>query len=187
MPQQMIDVLIEDARWREQIDDPLALIEQWRQAAAAFEPRLNATAAILLTDAVAVTRLNADFRGKNQPTNVLSFPAEHSTATEHLALSEPEAPAFLGDVALSFETCLNEAQKSAIPFENHTAHLVVHGLLHLIGYDHQNDDDALIMERLETEILASLGIANPYRANPYGADPSGTNPDERQPEARPRS
>lgn len=98
-----------------------------------------------------VARLNAAYRGKCKPTNVLSFPAGRG------------APAgFLGDIALAAETITREAAEQGAPFAHHVQHLVVHGLLHLLGYDHETDADAERMEALETSILASLGVADPY-------------------------
>jgi probable rRNA maturation factor len=98
-----------------------------------------------------VASLNAAFRGKSAPTNVLSFPAGRG------------APAgFLGDIVLAAETIMREADEQRVPFTHHVQHLVVHGLLHLLGYDHESDFAAEQMERLETSILASLGVADPY-------------------------
>ena len=108
----------------------------------------------LLSDAQAAT-LNAQFRGINKPTNVLSFPADSAKAP-------PGERPSIGDIALAEETILREAAELGIDPCDHLCHLVVHGLLHLIGYDHNTDKEAAEMEALETAILASAGVADPY-------------------------
>lgn len=121
-----------------------------------FTSHENAAVCIALSDDTAVRRLNATFRGKDKPTNVLSFPAGDGA-------QEPDAGAiFLGDVFVARETLEAEALELAIPVLHHLQHLTVHGVLHLLGYDHENDDDATAMEGLEIEILKRLNIANPY-------------------------
>jgi probable rRNA maturation factor len=109
--------------------------------------------AIVFSDDAHVRKLNRRFRGKNKPTNVLSFPAATPTA-----LFGP----LLGDIVLSHETVKAEAEDQGIEFVDHATHLIVHGFLHLLGYDHGNDSEALVMERLETAILRALGVADPY-------------------------
>lgn len=114
-----------------------------------------AEACIALTDDAAMRRLNGQFRSKDKPTNVLSFPAAAS----------PGAPAGsrqIGDIALGYETVVREAGELDIPPLDHIRHLVIHGLLHLMGFDHETDDDAEAMEALEIELLASIGLPNPY-------------------------
>jgi probable rRNA maturation factor len=105
---------------------------------------------VLLTDDATVQRLNRDFRGKDQPTNVLSFPAA------------PNPEDHLGDVALAYGVCAAEAVARGIPLADHLRHLTAHGVLHLLGYDHQIDSEAEVMEALEARILAGLGVADPY-------------------------
>ena len=113
---------------------------------------------LLFTDNAAVQVLNRDWRGKDKPTNVLSFPAGTSPIE-----SEVE---FLGDIALALETVRTEALDEGKTFEHHTTHLLVHGFLHLCGYDHETgDEDAEEMETLERAILARLAIADPYAVN----------------------
>ena len=115
----------------------------------------DAEVAIVLSADEEVRALNATWRRSDKPTNVLSFPAaDHGTPHDE--------PRMLGDVVLAFETVSAEAQASAIDFADHTAHLVVHGVLHLLGHDHENDDEARAMEALERHVLAGLGIADPY-------------------------
>jgi len=112
---------------------------------------------IVLTDDAEQRTLNREWRGIDKSTNVLSFPQ-----------IEPFGPVIglLGDIILARETLAREANEQGIAFEDHFTHLVVHGFLHLLGYDHIEDDDARVMEGLETQILASLGVADPYAEEP---------------------
>ena len=112
------------------------------------EPRLGELSVALSNDAQVQT-LNRDYRNKDKPTNVLSFPIA--------------APAsLLGDIVLAYETVKREAEEKEIPFDDHLTHLLIHGFLHLQGYDHQTDEDAKTMEALEIRALAGLNIDNPY-------------------------
>jgi probable rRNA maturation factor len=113
---------------------------------------------VVLSDDEAMRRLNRGFRGLDKPTNVLSFSA--------LAPPAPGVTGPLGDVVLGFETVRRESIEFRRPLENHLQHLVVHGCLHLLGYDHEAQGDAEEMELLETEILAGLGISDPYAEEP---------------------
>lgn len=112
--------------------------------------------------------LNAGFRGKAQPTNVLSWPSRERGAAQPGAQPErpspgpANAPESLGDIAMSYQTCAREAAAAATPFTDHVTHLIVHGILHLLGYDHVNDADAMVMEKNEVDILCTLGIDSPY-------------------------
>ena len=117
--------------------------------------------AVRLTDDAEVQTLNRDFRGKDKPTNVLSFPQVQDDLLEGLANSD-DGEILLGDIVLARETCAREAEEKAISIADHAAHLIVHGTLHLVGYDHGDDASAGAMEALEVKALASLGIANPY-------------------------
>lgn len=127
-----------------------------RAAKAAFAmislPPGSYEATILLTDDAEMRVLNRTWRGKDRATNVLSFPARETVGV----------PGLLGDVVIAYETTLREAREENIPLEDHVAHLVVHGVLHLAGFDHANDGEAERMEDLERKALASLGIADPY-------------------------
>lgn len=116
---------------------------------------------VRLTDDAEVQTLNRDFRGKDKPTNVLSFPQVQDDLLEGLANSD-DGEILLGDIVLARETCAREADEKAISVADHATHLIVHGTLHLLGYDHMDDVSASAMEALETKALASLGIANPY-------------------------
>ena len=112
--------------------------------------------AVMLTDDSGIRTLNSNWRGIDKPTNVLSFPALQSER------AYDDAPRMLGDIAIAYETTRSEADAEHKPFDHHLSHLAVHGFLHLIGYDHENDNDAEIMEGLERDILAQLGIPDPY-------------------------
>jgi probable rRNA maturation factor len=117
---------------------------------AAVRPELSPPAgevAIVFADDARLRGLNARFRGKDKPTNVLSFP-------------DPQVP--LGGIALAFETVRDEAAAQKKPFVNHSKHLILHGFLHLLGYDHETARDARLMEGLEIAILSAMGIPNPY-------------------------
>lgn len=140
-----VDVLIKSPLWEGKQD---VLVDALSAAAAAEAKR--GSVSLLLADDATIARLNKQFRGKDGPTNVLSFPAPQVS------------PGFLGDIALAGETIVEEAQFQGKRFENHAAHLVVHGFLHLLGYDHEKDEDAVRMEARERAILASIGIEDPY-------------------------
>jgi probable rRNA maturation factor len=114
--------------------------------------------AVLLTDDDGIRTLNSNWRGIDKPTNVLSFPALQPTGPG----GPDDAPRMLGDIAIAYQTTRKEADDEQKPFDHHLSHLAVHGFLHLIGYDHEKDDDAETMETLEREILAQLGIPDPY-------------------------
>ena len=136
------------------------------QAAGVGEPLLanpRLVASLLFTSDAEVHTLNREWRERDKPTNVLSFPMLEREELEDLAPDGP--PAMLGDIALAYETCAREAADKGVPLEHHATHLIVHGLLHLAGHDHVNsDEEAEQMEALETAILAKLGIADPYGA-----------------------
>lgn len=164
----LVDCIIEDDRW--QTLDLEALSERAIGAALSHLglPTEGFTLCLLACNDARIAELNADFRGKPQPTNVLSWPSEERASDE--PGEEPEAPEpgsaempeELGDLAMAYETCVREAEEAAKPVAHHVTHLVVHGLLHLLGYDHIEDADAELMEAHEVAILATLGIDNPY-------------------------
>ena len=118
----------------------------------------EAELAVMLTDDSGIRTLNNNWRHIDKPTNVLSFPALQPTGS----VGPDEAPRMLGDIAIAYETTRKEADDEQKPFDHHLSHLAVHGFLHLVGYDHEKDDDAEAMEALEREILAQLGIPDPY-------------------------
>jgi probable rRNA maturation factor len=156
-----VTLVEEDGDWTGfgPIEEPI------RQAAAAVSrhPRLpiapGSEASVVLGSDALVQRLNRTYRSKDAATNVLSFPFQRPPG------AGPEVGAFLGDVVLAAETIWLEASERGIEPRHHLQHLVVHGLLHLLGYDHQTDTAADEMERLEADILASIGVADPYAAS----------------------
>lgn len=154
-----IDVGIEADGWRAL--EPASIAIRCRDAAAAElgDPRLQRTVSILFASDETVRVLNRDYRQKDRPTNVLSFPSDPVPGL-------PEAFQPLGDLALAYQTCLREADEKAVPPETHVSHLIVHGLLHLLGYDHISEEEAEIMEDLERRILEKLGIGDPYAEAP---------------------
>jgi probable rRNA maturation factor len=115
---------------------------------------------IRLTSDEEVQQLNATYRGKDKPTNVLSFPMVDADSLYQIDQAESEI--LLGDIVLAQETCIAESAEKEISVEAHATHLVVHGLLHLLGYDHLSDEDAQIMESIERRTLANLGLHDPY-------------------------
>lgn len=128
---------------------------------------------ILACDDARITALNAAHRDKPSATNVLSWPAEERGAqtpggTPHAPTPDPDGALALGDIALAFEICAAEAAAAGKPMTQHTTHLIVHGLLHLLGYDHETDADAALMEGLEIEILGKMGLDDPYRTSQAG-------------------
>ena len=118
----------------------------------------EAELAVMLTDDAGIRTLNSNWRDIDKPTNVLSFPALPPTGSG----GPDQAPRMLGDIAIAYETTRKEADDEQKPFDHHLSHLAIHGFLHLMGYDHETDDDAEAMEGLEQEILAQLGIPDPY-------------------------
>jgi probable rRNA maturation factor len=153
-----IDLAVEDARWETEIPGLEALVARAVEAGLAIAPEKPdgpVAVSVLLTDDAAVQELNRTWRGKDKPTNVLTFPAEEPDDME-------EAP-LLGDIVLALETVRAEAEAEDKTVEAHLAHLVVHGVLHLYGFDHEDPAEAEHMESLERTALARIGIADPYR------------------------
>lgn len=166
----LVEVLLEDARWADLGLETLA------EVAASLTLRhldLGTDGFLigcLACDDVRIASLNADFRGKPMPTNILAWPSRERRAK--YAGGGPAAsgsglthdPKELGDLAISYETCAAEARAQGKTMSDHATHLLVHGILHLLGYDHASDQDATVMEGLEIDILAGAGVANPYAA-----------------------
>ncbi|MGI8841663.1 MAG: rRNA maturation RNase YbeY [Caulobacteraceae bacterium] len=144
----MIEIEIADAAWTAAAPDADGLARQATGAVAALGA--EGSIAVLLTGDDAVRRLNARFRGKDAPTNVLAFPAA------------AHAGGHLGDIALAFGVCAREAAEQGKTLADHLRHLVIHGVLHLLGYDHQAEDQARRMEAVERQLLAALGVPDPY-------------------------
>jgi probable rRNA maturation factor len=153
-----IEVAVEAESWRSAVTDPEQLCRRAVAAVLATEMGDPVEVSVLLADDATVTRLNRDYRGKDKPTNVLSFPADAPV------LPDMEEPRLLGDVVVALETTAREAAAAGRPLADHLTHLVVHGTLHLCGFDHEAEDEALRMEARETALLAGLGIADPYAA-----------------------
>jgi probable rRNA maturation factor len=159
-----ITVEIEDERWATALADPTALATEAALAAlAAACPGLtDGLAVVLLADDATLQDLNRTWRSKDKPTNVLSFPATETRAGDMPAPEFDGIPLTLGDLALGYETIAAEAEAQGKSLAQHLGHLVVHGTLHLLGYDHEGDADARRMETLEIRILSGIGIPDPY-------------------------
>jgi len=147
----MIEVEVEVDDWTRAIDDVEAVVE--RAATVALGDRIGGMV-VLLTDDTTIRDLNARFREKDRPTNVLSFPAA--------AMPDTGGPVPLGDIVLAYGVCAAEAQAQGKSLVNHLTHLVVHGVLHLLGRDHMIEAEAEAMEAEERALLARLGVADPY-------------------------
>lgn len=163
-----IDILIEAPEW-----EAIGLQALADAACVAALTGLNLTPqnfalSILACDDARIATLNTEFRGKPTPTNVLSWPSEDRAPDASGAmpdLPQPDSngpPEELGDLALAYQTCAREAADGNKPLADHVTHLIVHGLLHCLGFDHETDADAELMEGLETQILARLGVPDPY-------------------------
>ena len=147
----LVEVEVEDDTWSEALPDVEALVSRTIEAALGRDHTGQVT--VLLADDAAVGDLNQRFRDRSGPTNVLSFPAA------------PSARPHLGDLALAYGVCVHEAAEQGKSLVHHLQHLVAHGALHLVGFDHQTDDEAERMETLERIILATLGVPDPYAAD----------------------
>lgn len=163
-----IEVAVGNGAWRTTVTDPEAIART--AALAAIRTRSDGGAqplgsaagvplevSIRLTDDAELRELNRLYRGKDAPTNVLSFPGDDPAAPPL-----PGQPLLLGDIVVALETTAREAAEQAKPVAAHLAHLIVHGVLHLLGHDHLEDDEAQVMERLEARVLAGLGHPDPY-------------------------
>jgi probable rRNA maturation factor len=117
---------------------------------------------VRLTDDAEVRQLNAQYRQKDKPTNVLSFPMVQADLIESVGQNSDDGEVLLGDIVLAYGVCAAEAAERGIALADHATHLIVHGTLHLLGYDHMAEDEAVAMEAIETDALKSLGLADPY-------------------------
>ena len=149
----MIEIVIEEKAWRAAEPRVRALAKAAAAATLKAERRTRANVVILLAADARLQALNGAFRGKQGPTNVLSFPG----AGDHL-----------GDIALALGVCVREAAEQGKTLAAHLQHLTAHGVLHLLGYDHETDAEAEVMEAQERHVLAGLGIADPYAPRPQG-------------------
>ena len=151
-----LDIMIEAGDWS-RLEDAEALAQKAAEAALAvtYEADGEFEASVMLTDDAQIRELNRTWRDKDKPTNVLSFPAPEQPGLD--------GPRHLGDIALAYETLVRESEEESKELAHHFAHLIVHGVLHLLGYDHEVEAEADIMEALEVKALATLGIADPYR------------------------
>lgn len=158
-PEPDLTVAVEDDRWKALFPEAEAALAPFVRAAlaAGTAPAGPVELGVVLTDDATVHRLNRDYRGQDKPTNVLSFALSEGEATP-----EPGGPAMLGDVVLAYDTVAREAEERGERAQDHACHLVVHGVLHLLGYDHATDAEAETMERLEAAVLARFGLADPY-------------------------
>jgi len=163
----MLDIAIDaDGEWDSSSGwDELARAAATAAIAESAFPQLDTSEravelSIRLTSDAEVHALNAEWRGKDKPTNVLSFPMAEADDLAEAAAPGPEL--MLGDIILARGVCAAEAAEKAIPIESHAAHLMVHGTLHLLGYDHMDEDSAADMEAREVRALARMGIADPY-------------------------
>jgi probable rRNA maturation factor len=155
-----IEVIVRSPRWRNRRKAE-SVVKSAVLAAAGAVSTSKAELAIVLSDDSAIRALNRQWRGKDAPTNVLSFPA----ATPG---NGRKASPYIGDIIIAYQTTAREAAAEGKPFDHHLAHLAVHGFLHLLGYDHDNDRDANRMERLERRILMGLTVPDPYAARDAG-------------------
>ena len=163
-----LDVLIEDTRW---VALDIEALAHAGVLATCDHLDIDDDAVeicVLACDDARIAALNSDFRDKSTATNVLSWPTEELAS--HTPGGSPKSPTpdaagalVLGNIAIAYDTCLREAAEMGRPVESHVTHLIVHGTLHLLGYDHIRDPDATLMEAIETEILGKMGINDPYR------------------------
>ena len=164
-----IDIVVESPLWKAQrgvravlqraIGEAAAMTAMSGGKAAAMAATSGGELAIVLTDDSAIRALNRDWRGKDQPTNVLSFPAPAAART---LPGQPGEVRLIGDIVIAYETVEREARAEQRPFRHHLAHLAVHGFLHLVGHDHVVEAEADAMEALEIAVLARLDVPNPY-------------------------
>lgn len=164
-----VAILVEDPAWGEEAALQPLVEAAVAAAAAALRDELpdETELSVVFTDDARIRDLNRDWRGKDTPTNVLSFPA-----------GDPDEPIglLLGDIVIARETTEREALDEGRPLAHHVTHLLVHGLLHLVGHDHEEDEEAEAMERLETAVLSTLGIPDPYAGTDPVADSSAARP-----------
>ena len=156
-----LEVIVRSALWQKR-RNAKSVVKKAVQAAAKAASTRSAELAIVLANDSTIQALNRDWRGKNQPTNVLSFPAAPSEHGRRNRGKSPERSPYIGDIVIAYQTTAREAVAEGKRFDHHLAHLAIHGFLHLLGYDHENDRDAEKMESLERRILGRLAVPDPY-------------------------
>lgn len=170
-----IEICCEDSRWDAAIPDADDVFGQASRMALehvgiklAEDAESVLEISVMLADNIYVRQLNCDYRGKDRPTNILSFQQLGAEQLDDLMQGDCRKGDFpgniwlLGDIVLAYETIFEESRAGKKKFTDHLSHLIVHGVLHLLGYDHEIEDEAVEMERLETEVLAKLGLDDPY-------------------------
>lgn len=167
VPDLAVDIDVRTTVWADALPDVdeiccRAILAAWRHIDSVAQPH---EVSIVLADDTFQRDLNARYRGKDTPTNVLSFPSDVDIAQVPLDVSVA-----LGDIILAYETLVRESKSLGVSLEDHFSHLLVHGMLHLVGFDHESERDAEEMENLEVDVLATLGIANPYLLDPTPVD-----------------
>ena len=170
MTTDLVDLVVEAEAWHDHLPDLASVAEHGARLAldaCAIAPD-GWEVAVLACDDARIAALNTDHRGKAQPTNVLSWPAFDLAPATPGGLPPappgvaPDRKSPLGDVAISLETCVAEAKNAQIPLKTHATHLILHSVLHLLGYDHQTDLDAERMEGIESRAMISAGLSDPY-------------------------
>jgi probable rRNA maturation factor len=159
-----LEIAVHSKLWQKQ-RTAQSIVRKAVLAAAKAASTPGAELAIVLDNDSAIKALNRDWRGKNAATNVLSFPAAPTSPAAKGGKSARPAP-YIGDIVIAYQTTAREAVAEGKPFSHHLAHLAIHGFLHLLGYDHENDRDAEKMERLERRILGRLAVPDPYAPRP---------------------
>jgi probable rRNA maturation factor len=172
-----VDVLVEAPAWLEALPAAERVVERAARATfdiATLPDDRDRECAILLADDARLRELNRGFRGQDKPTNVLAFPADRHDGdyrSEVQIVPADDEPLPWGDVAIAYGVTSREAAEQGKTLADHLSHLVVHGLLHLIGHDHEADEEALRMEALERRILWEIGVADPYAGEEAAAGP----------------
>lgn len=162
-----VELVAPNDQWMLAIDDLSQMVTQTVRAAVDAANRVHGACevCVVLSDDRELKMLNQEYRGIDKPTNVLSFPGEPLDEDEGV-YEIGARPRVLGDIVIALETMQRESEAASIPLADHLAHILIHGVLHLCRFDHDNDEDAARMETLEAEVLGALGIANPYGPAP---------------------
>lgn len=169
MTSSLVELVVEDAAWASALPDLDDTVEQAARMALDTLPEdhRDAEICVLACNDTRIAALSSEFRGKPAPTNVLSWPA-HALSPDapggapDLPPAPESGPIFLGDVAIALQTSAREAKESSRPLKSHVLHLMLHGTLHLLGYDHETPEDAELMEGIERKAMTSAGYPDPY-------------------------